>query len=178
MLSDTEIKREISNGNIIIEPLNLNAIGPNSIDFTLFGQIKIPCTTNIIKLKSPQVPEYEELQLPYCLNPGKMILGATNEVMELKGHMGLVMQRSNFSRLGLHILSIPNIDAGFKGRLSVVMKNESLHGIEIAEGVRIFQVGFFPVKNVSTNYMDRALSKNTHQTIGEVPTYKPDKEWL
>jgi len=113
MLTQSEIKRQMEIGNIVITPLRETSLsGPNSCDIHLGNKLLV------YKLEDGEVLDIkknnptEEIVIPedgYVLQPGVLYLGETEEYTETYGFIPKIDGVSSAARLGLCI----HITAGF-----------------------------------------------------------------
>lgn len=100
-------------GNIQIDPFEPNQISPNSYDFRLGTKIKYYRNKVLDpKLKQP----VEEISIPkdgYILEPGRIYLGHTHEIMGSDHYVPIIRGRSSTARLGLFVhITADIIDIG------------------------------------------------------------------
>ncbi len=101
ILSDRDIKKELTKGNISIEPFNVKNLTPNGYDLTI-GEIYVDG-----KLK-------EEAEI----SPLKWFAISTLEYIKLKNVAAQLWLRSSYARKGV-IASFGKVDAGFEGNLTI-----------------------------------------------------------
>lgn len=116
MLTSKAIKQAIAKNDIIIRPLNEDNINPNSIDLTLFKELKVYKSI----ILDPQVNnETKVLEIPdegLVLHPGELYLGRTNEWTEAGPYIPLLEGKSSLARLGINIHATAGFgDIGFRG---------------------------------------------------------------
>ena len=88
------------------------------------------------------------------LDPGECILIATKERVELPDNIAaMVKTRSSLARLGVNGGDIGGwVDPGFKGNLTLFVKNLGKRPIELDTLDRFAQIVFFEVKDSTTSY--------------------------
>ena len=88
------------------------------------------------------------------LHPGKYCLGTSEEELELPDDvMAMVDSRSSVGRMGLVIQTATFIHAGFKGRITLELKNESEVPILLRPCNVVGQLVFMRLdKNTTTPY--------------------------
>lgn len=101
ILSDRDIKREITKGNISIEPFNVKNLTPNGYDLTI-GEIYVD----------------GELKEEAEILPLKWFAISTLEYIKLKNVAAQLWLRSSYARKGV-IASFGKVDAGFEGNLTL-----------------------------------------------------------
>lgn len=116
ILTYSEILKEIKNGNIVIEPFNINQLNPNSYNLRLHDELLL-ITDEIIDMKKPT--SYVKIKIPpegYILEPGKLYLGRTYEYTITKNYVPMIEGRSSIARLGISIHSTAGFgDIGYEG---------------------------------------------------------------
>lgn len=155
---------------LIIEPCNyLHDVQPCSVDLHLSNTLK--------KLDGETICIEEE---DYTLKSNEFILGATLEYVEIPLDLvGIVEGRSSLGRLGItaHITA-GYIDAGFKGNITLEIKNVSENDFILSNNMSICQLVLetlsSPVKrpygseNLTSKYQNSegvVLSKYTRKII-------------
>lgn len=117
VLIGEEIKNAIKEGLVKVEPFDLDAVGPGSVDLTLgndFRLFKTHTDTYHIKDDSRFEDVTEALHVEdggfIVIRPGEMILGITAEKITLADNIsGRLEGRSRFARFGLAV----HVTAGF-----------------------------------------------------------------
>ena len=146
ILSDQTITKKIQNQEIIIKPLPDNdAIQPASIDLRLGNEYLSPIhQQETIDIKNNE-PKYQQLNGDAILLPaGEFILATTKDWIEIPSDLiARVEGRSSIGRLGIAIhITAGFIDAGFKGQITLEIKNQSHNNIILYENMRICQIVF------------------------------------
>lgn len=113
ILTGPEIIKQVASGRIQIDPFSTEQINPNSYNFRLGETIKY-YVNDVLDPKVKQ--EVKELRIGpdgYVLNPGRIYLGHTLEIMGSDFYVPLVKGRSSSARLGLFIhITADLIDMG------------------------------------------------------------------
>lgn len=138
VLCDKTLQKELDKGNIIITPLpGSDAIQPASIDLRLSNDF-------IMFDETLDVKYINRISSKYVLQPGEFILGSTCEYVEVPvGMVARVEGRSSYGRLGLLVhITAGFIDPGFKGTITLELKNISNQSIILHENDRICQIVF------------------------------------
>lgn len=146
ILSGKEILKEIENGNIKIEPFNINQLNPNSYNLKLADELLIydvPYSCEMVKHDGMLAPgpytmmepidmlnenRVRRIEIPregLTLYPGILYLGRTVEFTETHKYLPCLEGRSSVGRLGINIHITAGFgDVGFSGtwtlELSVV----------------------------------------------------------
>ena len=114
-LSDREIWMELESGDLIIEPLDVTAIGPSSVDLRLDAvAYKFKKAPKGIKLRLRDVTandliSYATEQVDFAsdeveLGVDDLIIGYTLEKITIPRHLSARIEgRSGFARLGLSV---------------------------------------------------------------------------
>lgn len=151
LLSDRDIRSELSSGRISLEPLDLDMVQPSSIDvrldrfFRLFDNHKYqhidpaldqPDLTRLVEVESDEA---------FVLHPGEFVLGATFEVVSLPDDVAARLEgKSSLGRLGLLTHSTAGfIDPGFSGHVTLELSNVATLPITLWPGMKIGQLCFF-----------------------------------
>lgn len=103
ILTGNEIRRQVNLGRITIEPFDERQLNPNSYNFRLGEQLKIYCND----ILDPRVPQpTSDIVLSesgLVLQPDRIYLGHTVEVMGSNYYVPIIKGRSSSARLGLFI---------------------------------------------------------------------------
>lgn len=153
ILSDASI-RDRSGSSGLIYPYKEDQLQPCSYDVTLDDWI-IRYTvddTGIDRYISAANRELvgihylrRQIGTGYLLDPGEFILGSTREAVSLPNGIGARFEgKSSLGRLGLatHVTA-GFIDPGFRGTITLEIKNENTFPIMLETGMRIGQLAFF-----------------------------------
>lgn len=135
LLTDKEIKEARESGELIIENFSEDCLQPASYDMRL-GEEAI--TSSQRKKVNPQ--DKGLLTIP----AGDFALVTTHERVKLMsriaGHIGL---RSHYARKGLILLSVPQIDPGFRGVLVLGLNNVNPSDVVIPHKEKFCTVEFY-----------------------------------
>jgi dCTP deaminase len=151
LLSDRDIRSELSSGRIGLDPLDLGMVQPSSVDvrldrfFRLFDNHKYqhidpaldqPDLTRLVEVESEEA---------FVLHPGEFVLGATFEVVSLPDDVAARLEgKSSLGRLGLLTHSTAGfIDPGFSGHVTLELSNVATLPITLWPGMKIGQLCFF-----------------------------------
>lgn len=153
ILGDTLIHHAIAEG--YITRFDYDNVGPASIDIRLGNTFALPIEGQRVKLG-------EEVQYVYAtlrneevlwLKPGDFCLATTMESFRVPKYMAAFVQgRSSIGRAGLTIQNAGFVDPGFRGHITLELKNESSHSIGLVPGYRVGQLVFFQCIGVSAGY--------------------------
>lgn len=144
ILSGSKIQSEVKNKKIIIEPFDISNINPNSYNYTLGDYVKV--YKNYV-LDSKEKQKVEIIKIPddgLIIEPDKVYLGFTNEIIGSDYYVPTITGRSSTGRLGLFVqITSDLVDIGFKGRLTLQL--HSTQPVKIYRGMKIGQVMFWRV---------------------------------
>ncbi|MCI9533027.1 MAG: dCTP deaminase [Lachnospiraceae bacterium] len=144
ILSDGEIQRLLTSGQLQIHPLEHLQIQPASVDIRLGDTFSILEDTpnGIIRLQEGR--NYKTIVSDtYLLLPGQFVLATTMEYITLPSNLtAFVEGRSSLGRLGLFIQNAGWVDPGFEGEITLELFNANRYAIELQAGHRIGQLVF------------------------------------
>lgn len=159
LLSDRDIRKELAEERIALDPLDATMIQPSSIDvrldryFRLFDNHKYPFID-----PSEEQPELTRLievdpDEAFILHPGEFVLGATFEQVTLPDNIAARLEgKSSLGRLGLITHSTAGfIDPGFTGHITLELANVATLPIKLWPGMKIGQLCFFQLTSATEN---------------------------
>lgn len=156
VLTGDEIVAQWTMGRIIIDPLDPERVGPNSVDLTLAGELLTYdySRTGHLDAKSPcptvrhEIPPDEG----FLLLPGVLYLGSTVERCGSDFYVPWLDGRSSMGRLGLSVhVTAGRGDLAFLARWTLEIT--VVHPLTIYAGMKIGQLTFFTVVgNKTRNY--------------------------
>lgn len=164
LLPDHKIARELSYGELEVDPVNLDEqLQPASLDIRLGNKFKqysyedmwvdlpndaISVNDNISE-KMDSFTEKEEV----VLMPESFLLADTKEYFEIPNDMiGRVTGRSSIGRLGISIHQTAGLfDPGFQGKGVLEIANVSNRPIALEPGMRIGQMTFEKLDGSANN---------------------------
>ena len=170
-LSDIDIKEAIKKGEIVIEPLNEENIGPASVDLTLGRDYLISDYH-----KGPPVIVFGE-ELIYerregdviTIPPQEFVLATTNEYIKIANNIvARVEGRSSIGRIGLFIQNAGWVDPGFEGNLTLELYNANRLPIKLKVGMRICQLNFAYTKTPAENPYEGKYKKQIGVTGSKI----------
>jgi dCTP deaminase len=159
ILSDADIRRRLTDGDLVVEPLEDPElqIQPASVDLRLgrefleFRRTNIPC---IHPDSEQEVDEYvDETHVEeggdFILHPGDFVLGTTRERVEIPPDLlGTVQGRSSLGRLAVVIHATAGIvDPGYRGQITLELSNLGSAPVALNPGMRISQLIFTELKS-------------------------------
>ena len=186
ILSDRDIRAELSAGRIVIDPYVPDAVQPSSVDLHLGNRFRVfrNNRTAVIDPRADQ-PELTELveitgDEPFILHPGEFVLGATYERVALPDDLVARLEgRSSLGRLGLMIHSTAGyVDPGWEGTLTLELSNVANLPIKLYDGMKIGQISFQRLSSpAEVAYGDERLgSRYRGQTDPTASRYHADFE--
>ncbi|MFC0582951.1 dCTP deaminase [Micrococcoides hystricis] len=151
LLSDVDIRAELTSGRIGLTPLDMSMVQPASVDvridrfFRLFDNHKYPVIdpaqdqSDLTRLVEVDPDE------PFVLHPGEFVLGSTYEEVRLPEDIAARLEgKSSLGRLGLLTHSTAGfIDPGFQGHVTLELSNMATLPITLHPGSKIGQLCFF-----------------------------------
>lgn len=154
ILSDRTIHSLIDSGELLVYPKPLDEqYQPASLDLRLDNDFILLNRMYCIKSTDKS----------FTIDPGGFILASTMEHIELPDYLvARVEGRSSIGRLGLMVhVTAGFIDPGFKGNITLEIKNIGNRPITISKGDRICQLAFeqldYPCENsYNGHYQDQS----------------------
>lgn len=144
ILSDITIHQMLSDGKLIISPMQERQIQPASVDIRLGDTFCVveDSSEGIINLE--REVRYKTIKSDtYLLLPGQFVLATTMEYIALPDNLtAFVEGRSSLGRLGLFVQNAGWVDPGFKGEITLELFNANRCAIELKAGRRIGQLVF------------------------------------
>lgn len=148
ILTKNEILKGITNGNIRIEPLATENIGPGSVDLTLGNTFRVFRESDGIydadeDMDYRKITEFVTAD-SIVVKPRETILGITKEKITLAPNLcGWLEGRSRFSRLGLMVhISASFMQPGISNHQVLEISNMGSVPLRLHAGTRICQFVF------------------------------------
>lgn len=142
ILTGTKIAAEQKAGRIVIRPFESSQLSPNSYDFRL-GPVLLGYKNYVLDCKRPN--DTVDVPLPaegLVLQPGRIYLGHTLEVMGSNHYVPIIRGRSSVARLGLFIhVTADLIDIGSHNQWTLQL--HAVQPVRIYPNMRIGQVTFW-----------------------------------
>ena len=184
ILTKDDIIKAIENGDIVIDPLNLDKIQVNSVDLhlsryiiTLEGKHEdyMDNPYGIIDVRFPPDLTYKEIGADgLILWPNRVYLGSTIERTITNKHVPIMHGKSSIGRLGLSVHDAGFGDIGFKGHWTLELSVKQ--PVRIYAGIPICQLSFHEPKSLpTTNYME--LETSSYTDAWNDPKPQPTKLW-
>jgi dCTP deaminase len=144
ILSDRTLKKMISEGSLIVEPLGDESIQPASIDCRLGTHYLLVEDTNMDILTLDSEINYREIEGDsITIPPHSFLLATTKEYVKLPENLtAFVEGRSSIGRIGLFIQNAGWVDPGFEGRITLELYNANSLPIKLQKDRRICQLVF------------------------------------
>jgi dCTP deaminase len=179
LLSDRDIRAEVSTGNLGIEPFDSAMVQPSSVDVRLDKLFRVFNNTRYTHIDpSKQQDELTTLVEPadgepFVLHPGEFVLGSTLELTTLPDYLaGRLEGKSSLGRLGLLTHSTAGfIDPGFSGHITLELSNVANLPITLWPGMKIGQLCLFRLSSPSENpYGSAAVGSKYQGQRGPTPS--------
>ena len=151
LLSDRDIRAELAEGRVVLEPFDEAMVQPSSVDVRIDRYFRV-----FENHRYPHIdPAEEQPELtrmvepldgePFILHPGEFVLASTYEVVTLPDDVaGRLEGKSSLGRLGLLTHSTAGfIDPGFSGHVTLELSNVATLPIKLWPGMKIGQLCLF-----------------------------------
>jgi deoxycytidine triphosphate deaminase len=139
ILTGNEIHEEWKNGRIFIDPFDVSQLNPNSYNFRLDSRLCVYEDEVLDPRVEPRVREIEMSAEGYVIEPGRLYLACTQEILGSDDYAPTFAARSSVARLGMFInLSACLGDIGFKGQWTLQLY--AVNRIRVYPGMRIGQM--------------------------------------
>lgn len=148
ILNDKIIRKFISEGILVIDPIDDFQIQPSSVDLRLGNEFLVyPKDLEVIDVKDPYFSNRLVKEIAteegFIIKPKEFVLATTVEYVKLPDFLtAFVEGRSSLGRLGLFIENAGWVDAGFEGNITLEFYNANDIPIKIYPGMRICQLVF------------------------------------
>lgn len=183
LLSDRDIKEQISAKRVAIEPFDPAMIQPSSVDVRLDRFFRVFENHKYSEI-DPSVEQPEltrELEVAadehFILHPGEFVLASTYEVITLPDDIaGRLEGKSSLGRLGLLTHSTAGfIDPGFSGHITLELSNVANLPVKLLPGMKIGQLCLIKLSSPAEHPYGSVLYGSRYQGQ-RGPT--PSKSWL
>lgn len=175
---DTIIKTMIESGRI--KNIYEGALNPASINIRLGNTFLVPVRDQIIRLG--EEIEYETFRINekeiMWIEPGDFVLATTKEWFDIPITASAFVQgRSSIGRAGLTIQNAGFVDPGFRGHITLELKNETDMKIGLVPGYPVGQLIFMETYDASRGYQGKYLDQvDATGSKMQDDIYKPDKQ--
>ena len=159
LLSDRDIRAEIDNSRVVMDPYDPGMVQPSSIDvrldkyFRLFDNHKYPVIDPA--KDQPDLTRLVEVDAAdgFVLHPGEFVLGSTLETVTLPDDLAARVEgKSSLGRLGLLTHATAGfVDPGFSGHVTLELSNVATLPIILWPGMKIGQLCFFRLSSPAEN---------------------------
>ena len=171
LLSDRDIKAEISAGRVKVEPFDGAMIQPSSVDvrldrfFRVFENHKYSVIDPSIEQSDLTREVAVEANEEFILHPGECVLASTYEVITLPDDIaGRLEGKSSLGRLGLLTHSTAGfIDPGFSGHITLELSNVANLPVKLFPGMKIGQLCLIKLSSPAENPYGSALYGSRYQ---------------
>jgi dCTP deaminase len=171
LLSDRDIKAEISAGRVKVEPFDGAMIQPSSVDvrldrfFRVFENHKYSVIDPSIEQPDLTREVAVEADEEFILHPGEFVLASTYEVITLPDDIaGRLEGKSSLGRLGLLTHSTAGfIDPGFSGHITLELSNVANLPVKLFPGMKIGQLCLIKLSSPAENPYGSALYGSRYQ---------------
>ncbi|MCL2618031.1 MAG: dCTP deaminase [Defluviitaleaceae bacterium] len=157
ILSGLEIAARLGK-DIVIEPYNERALGPNSYNLRLADELLV-YENNELDMKTPNATR--KISIPaegLLLQPGTLYLGRTVEYTQTRNLVPMLEGRSSVGRLGLFVHVTAGFgDVGFSGFWTLEI--HCIHPIRVYAGVEMCQIYYHTIEG---NYIEYSSDKYQH----------------
>ena len=148
LLSDRDIRAEITAGRVAVEPYEESMIQPSSVDvrldkfFRVFENHKYSVIDPSIEQSELTREVVADDDEAFILHPGEFVLASTYEVITLPDDIaGRLEGKSSLGRLGLLTHSTAGfIDPGFSGHITLELSNVANLPVKLFPGMKIGQL--------------------------------------
>jgi len=171
LLSDCDIKAEISAGRVKVEPFDGAMIQPSSVDvrldrfFRVFENHKYSVIDPSIEQPDLTREVAVEANEEFILHPGEFVLASTYEIITLPDDIaGRLEGKSSLGRLGLLTHSTAGfIDPGFSGHITLELSNVANLPVKLFPGMKIGQLCLIKLSSPAENPYGSALYGSRYQ---------------
>ncbi|MBA3523589.1 MAG: dCTP deaminase [Geodermatophilaceae bacterium] len=171
LLSDRDLKAELSSGRLGLEPYDAGLVQPSSIDVRLDRFFRVFNNSRYTHIDpAEQQDELTSLVEPaedeaFVLHPGEFVLGSTLEIVTLPDDLaGRLEGKSSLGRLGLLTHSTAGfIDPGFDGHITLELSNVANLPIMLWPGMKIGQLCLFRLSSPAEHPYGSAVYGSRYQ---------------
>ena len=183
LLSDRDIRAEITAGRVKVEPFTEAMVQPSSVDVRLdrFFRVFENHKYSVIDPSTEQPELTREVAVTadefFILHPGEFVLASTYEVITLPDDIaGRLEGKSSLGRLGLLTHSTAGfIDPGFSGHITLELSNVANLPVKLFPGMKIGQLCLIKLSSPAEHPYGSAVYGSRYQ-VQRGPT--PSKSWL
>ncbi|MFD8261355.1 dCTP deaminase [Streptomyces griseoluteus] len=142
ILTGPEIAREYADRRVRLEPFDQHRLSTNSYDLTL-GKTLVFYTGDVLDTRRPNAhTEVTIGEEGFVLEPDRIYLGSSVEVLGSTSYVPLIHSRSGAARLGLYVHCTADlIDIGSFGQVTFQLR--AVQPVRVYAGDRLAQVTFW-----------------------------------
>jgi dCTP deaminase len=176
ILADSEIKKAIECGDIVVDPYDPTMVGPNSIDVRLGDIVRVYNDITLDPKKENKVTTITIPESGLVLVPNRLYLATTVEKVCSRKYRPALEGKSSIARLGLTIhLTAGYGDVGFDGD-SWTLEMFCLQQVRVYPNMPIGQIEFAMVHGeVEAPYNKRESSKYNGENKAQPSLYYKNK---
>lgn len=183
LLSDRDIRAQIQDNRVRVEPYDAGMIQPSSVDVRLdrFFRVFENHKYSVIDPSIEQSELTREVEVDphefFILHPGEFVLASTYEVITLPDDIaGRLEGKSSLGRLGLLTHSTAGfIDPGFSGHITLELSNVANLPVKLLPGMKIGQLCLIRLSSPAEHPYGSALYGSRYQGQ-RGPT--PSRSWM
>jgi len=171
LLSDRDIRDEITAGRVAVEPFAESMIQPSSVDvrldrfFRVFENHKYSVIDPSIEQSELTREVVVEPNEHFILHPGEFVLASTFEIITLPDDIaGRLEGKSSLGRLGLLTHSTAGfIDPGFSGHITLELSNVANLPVKLFPGMKIGQLCLIKLSSPAEHPYGSAVYASRYQ---------------
>jgi len=171
LLSDRDIRAELAEGRVVLEPFDEAMVQPSSVDvridkfFRVFENHRYPHIDPAEEQPDLTREVVTPPDEPFILHPGEFVLGSTYEICTLPDDIaGRLEGKSSLGRLGLLTHSTAGfIDPGFSGHVTLELSNVATLPIKLWPGMKIGQLCLFRLSSPAEHPYGSAATGSRYQ---------------
>ena len=171
LLSDRDIRAEITAGRVAVEPFAESMVQPSSVDvrldrfFRVFENHKYSVIDPSIEQSELTREVVVEPNEHFILHPGEFVLASTYEIITLPDDIaGRLEGKSSLGRLGLLTHSTAGfIDPGFSGHITLELSNVANLPVKLYPGMKIGQLCLIKLSSPAEHPYGSAVYASRYQ---------------
>jgi dCTP deaminase len=171
LLSDRDIRAEITAGRVAVEPFAEAMVQPSSVDvrldrfFRVFENHKYSVIDPSIEQSELTREVVVEPNEHFILHPGEFVLASTYEIITLPDDIaGRLEGKSSLGRLGLLTHSTAGfIDPGFSGHITLELSNVANLPVKLFPGMKIGQLCLIKLSSPAEHPYGSAVYASRYQ---------------
>ncbi len=137
----------------LLENVDEEAVQPSGVDLSIDSLYTIKSSSALYRSKK-EMPEVEEVVSDiYIIRPRKYYLFRTKEWVNMpKDLVAFIFPRSTLFRCGISLRTAV-VDPGYKGYLTIGIKNENNYEFKLERYAKVAQIVFARVQGNASEYM-------------------------